>query len=77
MQQLTADFREHGLPASKRHIDSTIESLTVAQHSEGDRARYGDGIAHMLVDGRVTLKTDVIASHQTSATFAHAVDDII
>lgn len=65
-----------GLPADSAHVRSASDSLTLSEHAEVDRIRYGSGIASR--EGtHVTLDPAVVASYNGSPMFAEAVDDIL
>jgi superfamily II DNA or RNA helicase/HKD family nuclease len=66
-----------GLPATKAHVRSAIDTLTLDGFAELDLKRYGSAIADRIGDSAVSLKPEVRALYRSSTTFAAAVDDLV
>ena len=70
-------FDAAGLPSSSKHIDSVIDTFTLAQHADVDLTRYQGGILERTPGGGVRVPDSVGASYAAGGAFAAGVDDII
>ena len=76
VEEVTALLADEGIAASRRHVLSTIDTLTLAQHVEADLKRYGAPIA-TFVGTHVSLDPDVVAAYRRGGEFAAALDDLL
>lgn len=70
-------FESAGLAADAQHVSSAIDTLSLAEHSEGDTKRYETGVVRVHDDGTVQLTESVAGSLERSPAFIGAVDDIV
>ena len=74
--RLSELFAANGLASDSLHVQSVVDTFTLAGHSEMDQSRYERGLA-LQDDTEVHLDPDVERSYRESPSFKEAVDDIV
>ncbi len=76
-EAIAAAFARSGLPSDALHVSSSIDTLSLDEHAEGDQRRYERGIVRIDGAGTFALIPAVADSLENSPAFSAAVDDII
>lgn len=77
LPRLESMFRDRGLPASRAHVQSAIDTLTLDGFAEPDWKRYRRGIVDRDGKFAVALKPEVATAYRSNADFSRAVDDLL
>ncbi|KRD35831.1 restriction endonuclease subunit R [Oerskovia sp. Root918] len=70
-------FHDHGLPSTRSHLQSAIDTLTLDGFAEADVKRYGGGIVERDGELAISLKPEVAAAYRSNPVFSAAVDDLV